>query len=179
MDIRELTFETGGLRPKLDGRKIVKLFPYVNNQHQWTVWDRHGPCVMPYGFLSDGASGPLIADLTPTSWFPHDWRYLTGKSRPGVPCTKREADVTYAVTLFSDAWDTKRWARRMHLYVASLIRCSALGWGGHRAWNTYRALDEAKLPNGSPYWTAHMLPCPSGWELPTMYTKDAIWRGCA
>ena len=177
MDVNDLRYDSGGLRPRHDGKRLVDMYPYVNPVLSWVIHDRYGPCVIPYGFLSDGASGPLIADLCPEGWFAHDWRYLTGKSRSGSPCTKREADVAYAITLFSYAWDETTCLRQAHMFAASLIRCSALGLGGIRPWNTYRKLDAAKLPNGSPYWTAHMLPRAMSWDLPTNRTKDAIWRG--
>jgi hypothetical protein len=136
-------------------------WPYVVPQ-SWIVATFLGPCSLPRGFLSDGASGLGIWDLDPESFMVHDRLYvspLLGVRR----INKLQADSIYAHMLLK---------RRQIL--SGLIRPLALAVGGWKPWREYRA-QERRDPN---WWlTQRFVPHATAWTFPNWRTEAAVYAG--
>jgi hypothetical protein len=136
-------------------------WPYVVPK-SWTVETFLGPCALPLGFLSDGASGLGIWDLDPESFIPHDRLYvspLLGTRR----INKFQADLIYAQRLLK---------RRQIL--SGVVRPVALCVVGWKPWREYRA-QERRDPN---WWlTQRFVPHATAWTFPNWRTENAIYSG--
>ena len=116
---------------------------------------------MPYGLLSDGASG--VPDRLPFAFWVHDRLYLSPYATiSGVRTrlTRRQCDLIYA-----------KIGLQHRVFIVALEGIAlALGLG-RRAWKRYRKQDESKLIE------SHIVPRSMCWDFPTQYVAEAVWVG--
>ena len=159
----------------LDGNRLAadvcKAFPYVWAEWHTLIWTPWGVVSIPFGFLSDGATG--VKDLVMLAWFCHDRLYLIPEAtRNGkrVRLSRRECDLIYWWLLMQAGITAFRATGR---YIGLAI-INTLPWG---PWRTYR---RAERKAGRAAWAAHVtrcriLPHAASWRLPTNRTRDAIF----
>jgi hypothetical protein len=136
-------------------------WPYVVPK-SWIVETFLGPCALPLGFLSDGASGLGIWDLDPESFMVHDRLYVSpmlGTRR----INKLQADLIYAHLLL----------KRRHIF-SGVVRPVALCVVGWKAWRGHR-----KQERRDPGWwlTQRFVPHATAWTFPNWRTENAVYIG--
>lgn len=142
----------------------VRRWPYVC-PFNWTIKTRVGNVQIVKGWLSDGASGPLIADLCPTAFFAHDKLY----TRPYLSLDGRLVRVTKTQADFIYGWILVRHWR----IVRGIERFVMLQIFGGKAWDGYRSRE--KIDHD--FWMDHIVPKTGQWEFPSFRTADAKWIG--
>ena len=157
-------------------------YPWVWNEHGWVIVPG-GRVHIPFGMLSDGASGPGIRDLDPEPFFAHDRLYRlpeicraphplnTDDPRRHKRISRIRADVTYGVLLW------QRW--RVIEAAVRPLGLLAYTWLPWASWARYRA---AERRMGRLAWRGYVaacwtLPDAEHWLLPTKRTRDAVYVG--
>lgn len=162
--------------PKIGDVVDVEAWPYVVPQ-SWAIPTYAGTVALPRGLLGDGASGFLIRDLDPETFFPHDRLYIcpmiTPRGDPGkvaapVRIGKIKCDLIYAHMLI----------RRWHIAPAVIRPIGLLtlptSW---RIWREYRR-KERESPE---WWTlpldqgGRFVPWRDSWHFQNWRTAFAIW----
>ena len=135
---------------------------------------------IPYGMLSDGASG--VRDLDITAFFPHDRLYIspwvTTQCGNRIRLNKKDCDLVYCQLLAISGHEFAAWFRFRGLYGWRIGRWTfpLSARMSQHTWDDYRMKEEAE---GEDWWIKdHTVPhALSEWEFPTMFSKDAVFIG--
>ncbi len=158
-------------------------YKYVWPYHGQHVPIRVGPVLLyvpiPYGFISDGASG--VPDLSLHAYFAHDRLYVSPVATTGtgqrVRLTKRQCDEGYGWILAQDGHAARGFLRAKGLHAVIGTKHAA-----NRVWERYRQRElMPRDAEGRPWWARECSRgglivdhAASAWHFPTHHLRDAI-----